>query len=303
VSFLSILTGSFSTPAGENPTVAMVEAAYRHHGLDARYVNCEVEPEALGDAVRGARAMGWVGFNCSIPHKVAVIEHLDGLGDSAVVIGAVNCVVCRDGAYIGENTDGQGFLVALRTVVDPMGKSLVVFGAGGAARAITVEAALAGAAALTIVNRDAARGSELVALLNERTPARAELVVWDGTYPIPDATEIVVNATSIGLSPDIDATLDLDPDSFRRGMVVADVIPNPPRTRLIRDAEARGCTVLDGLGMLVNQAVIGIRHWTGIHADPAVMRRSDERRDPRSPPTFHPGARNRALDLPCEPRG
>src|SRR5438552_15498388 len=87
--FLSLLTGSFSTPAAENPTVAMIEAAYRHHGVDARYVNCQVEPGALGDAVRGARAMGWVGFNCSIPHKVAVIQHLDALADSAAVIGAV----------------------------------------------------------------------------------------------------------------------------------------------------------------------------------------------------------------------
>jgi shikimate dehydrogenase len=270
--FLSILTGSFATPADENPTVAMVEAAYRHHGLNARYVNCEVAPEALGDAVRGARAMGWVGFNCSIPHKVAVIEHLDGLADSATVIGAVNCVVRRDGRLIGENTDGQGFLTSLQTVVDPSGKALVVFGAGGAARAIAVETALAGASSITIVNRDPARGAELVALVNERTPARAELVVWDGAYVVPAGTDTVVNATSIGLFPDVDAQLSLDLDSLRPGMVVADVIPNPPRTRLIRDAEARGCTVLDGLGMLVNQGVIGIKHWTGIDPDPDVMR-------------------------------
>jgi shikimate dehydrogenase len=86
LNFLSLLTGSFATPAAENPTMAMIEAAYRHHGVDARYPNCDVSPEALGDAVRGAHAMGWAGFNCSIPHKVAVIEHLDGLGDSAAVI-------------------------------------------------------------------------------------------------------------------------------------------------------------------------------------------------------------------------
>jgi shikimate dehydrogenase len=276
VSFLSLLTGCFSTPAAENPTVAMVEAAYRHHGLDARYVNCDVAPEALGDAVRGARAMGWVGFNCSLPHKVAVLEHLDGLGESAAVIGAVNCVVRRDGRYCGENTDGQGFLTALRSVVDPAGKSLVLFGAGGAARAIAVEAALAGAAAITVVNRSPARASELVTLLAERTPTRAQLVVWDGAYRAPEATDIVVNATSVGLAPDGEARLAVDLDSLRAGMVVADVIPNPPRTRLIRDAEARGCTVLDGLGMLVNQAVIGIRLWTGVDPDPAVMRRTLE---------------------------
>jgi shikimate dehydrogenase len=270
--FLSVITGSFAMPADENPTVAMVEAAYRHHGLDARYLNCEVAPEALGDAVHGARAMGWVGFNCSIPHKVAVLEHLDGLADSATVIGAVNCVVLRSGRLIGENTDGQGFLTSLQTVVDPAGKSVVVFGAGGAARAIGVETALAGAAAITIVNRDPSRGAELVALLNERTAARAELVAWDGVYSLPEGTDIVVNATSIGLFPDVDSRLALDLGSLRTGMIVADVIPNPPRTRLIRDAEARGCTTLDGLGMLVNQGVIGIKHWTGIDPDPAVMR-------------------------------
>ena len=98
MSFLSVLTGSFAMPAAENPTVAMVEAAYQHHGIDARYINCEVAPDALGDAVRGARAMGWAGFNCSIPHKVSVIEHLDSLGESAAVVGAVNCVVRRGSA-------------------------------------------------------------------------------------------------------------------------------------------------------------------------------------------------------------
>ena len=274
--FLSLLTGSFATPAAENPTVVMVEAAYRHHGLDARYLNCDVAPDALGDAVRGARAMGWAGFNCSIPHKVAVVGHLDGLADSAAVIGAVNCVVRRDGRYVGENTDGQGFLTALRTVADPVGKSLVVLGAGGAARAIAVESALAGARSITIVNRDHARGLELTALLAARTPASAELVAWDGPYSVPDDTDIVVNATPVGLYPDVDARIDLALDSLRPGMVVADVIPNPPRTHLIRDAEARGCTVLDGLGMLVGQGAIAIRHWTGVDPDRAVMRRALE---------------------------
>src|SRR5205085_12688959 len=130
--------------------------------------------------------------------------------------------------------------------------------------------------AIRVVNRDPTRGSELVALVNERTPARAELEVWDGAYHVPEGTDIVVNATSVGLAPDLDARLDLDPDSLRPGMVVADVIPNPPRTRLIRDAEQRGCAVLDGLGMLVNQAVIGIRYWTGTDPEPNVMRRTLE---------------------------
>jgi shikimate dehydrogenase len=250
----------------------MVEAAYRHHGLDARYINCDVAAEALGDAVRGALAMGWAGFNCSIPHKVAVLAHLDGLAPSAELIGAVNCVVVQDGELIGENTDGQGFLASLRTLIDPSGLQLVLFGAGGAARAIAVESALAGVASVTVVNRDHDRGAELVQLLRRHTPASAELVVWDRPYRLPESASVVVNATSIGLAPNVDARLQIELDSLAPQMVVADVIPNPPHTALLRDAQAKGCVTLDGLGMLVNQALLGIEHWTGIAAEPTVMR-------------------------------
>jgi shikimate dehydrogenase len=271
--FLSRFTGSFSQGAAENPTVAMIEAAYRHHGLDIRYINCEVPPELLGDAVRGARAMGWIGFNCSIPHKVSVIQHLDGLGESAAVMGAVNCAVLRDGKFIGENTDGKGFLQSLKEVIDPKGRTIVMLGAGGAARAIGVELAIAGAKRVIIVNRDPKRGQTLVDLLNSKTKAKAELTVWNNAYAVPDDVDILVNATSIGLFPDIDARIDLEMQSLGPNLVVADVIPNPPRTRLIREAQARGCRVIDGLGMLVNQGVIGVKYWTGIDVDAAVMRK------------------------------
>jgi shikimate dehydrogenase len=274
--FLSALVGSFAMPAAENPTVAMIEAAFAHHGLDARYINCEVEPEALGAAARGARAMGWRGFNCSIPHKVAIIDHLDGLGESASTIGAVNCAVRRGDKLIGENTDGVGFMESLRTLVDPMGKSVVVFGAGGAARAIAVESALAGATKLTIVNRGKTRGRELTALINDKTKAAADFVLWDRTYSIDRAADIIVNATSIGLFPDVDGRLDIDLSNAGPEAIVADVIPNPPRTLLVRDAEARGLRTLDGLGMLVNQGVVSIRHWFGIDVEGSVMRRKVE---------------------------
>jgi shikimate dehydrogenase len=161
---------------------------------------------------------------------------------------------------------------SLRESIDPAGKTLVLFGAGGAARAIAVETALAGVRAITIVNRNEERGRVLAALLNEHTAADAEFVTWDGDYRVAEGTDIVVNATSIGLFPDVDARLALDLASLQPGMVVADVIPNPPRTRLIAAAAARGCTVIDGLGMLVNQGVIGIKYWTGIDVDPTVMR-------------------------------
>ena len=270
--FLSQLTGSFAQPAAENPTVAMIEAAFHYHSLPWRYVNCEVAPQNLADAVRGARAMGWAGFNCSLPHKVDVIEHLDGLGESAEIMQAVNCVVRRGDRLIGENTDGKGFLQSLREFVDPEGKKMALFGAGGAARAIGVETALAGVRRITVINRTEARGRELVQLLEGKTPTAVELVRWEGGYQLPSDTDIVVNATSIGLFPDVDARLALDVASLRPEMVVADVIPNPPRTRLIRAAAARGCTVIDGIGMLVNQGVISIGYWTGVEVDPAVMR-------------------------------
>jgi shikimate dehydrogenase len=270
--FLWQLTGSLSKPAADNPSVEMVEAAYRHHGLQWRYVNFEVDADDLADAVRGMRALGFAGFNCSMPHKVAVIEHLDGLGESAAIIGAVNCVVRRDGKFIGENTDGKGFVASLREKIDPTGKNVVIFGAGGAARAIAVETALAGATQITVVNRSETRGRELAALVDAKTPARGELIPWRGDYAVPAGTDVVVNATSIGMHPDADARLCLNLDTLRPEMVIADVIANPLETHLIRDAAQRGCTVLDGLGMLVNQGVISIKYWTGVDADAGVMR-------------------------------
>ena len=274
--FLSQLTGCLASPVDENPSVAMVEAAYKHHGLNFRYINIEVGPDKLGEVVAGARAMGWVGFNCSLPNKVAVIQYLDGLGESAALIGAVNCAVMRDGKLIGENTDGKGFLQSLTEVRDPNGKSVVMFGAGGAARAIGVELALAGAAKIIVVNRDPKRGQEVVDLINTKTGTSAELVIWNSTYSIPSEVEIVINATSIGLFPDVNANLNISFDSLRSGVVVADVIPNPPTTNLLREAKSRGCITLDGLGMLVNQGVIGIKYWTGIDADASVMRKALE---------------------------
>jgi shikimate dehydrogenase len=180
--------------------------------------------------------------------------------------------VRRGDELIGENTDGKGFLKSLEEVIDPAGKRVVMFGAGGAARAIGVEVALAGATHIKIVNRSEDRGLELVALLNDKTSAEATFEKWDGDYSVANGVDVVINATSIGLYPDIDARLALNLDSLSADMVVADVIPNPPRTNLIRDAEARGCKVLDGLGMLVNQGITGIEYWTGVTVDGVVMR-------------------------------
>jgi shikimate dehydrogenase len=181
-------------------------------------------------------------------------------------------VVCRDGQLIGENTDGKGFVESLSELTDPKGKKIVIFGAGGAARAISVEMALAGATAATIVNRSVERGEGLVALLKERTDIEASFAKWDGPFSIPDGTDVVINATSIGLFPDINARLDINFDTLTSSMMVADVIPNPPETHLVKTARDLGCPTIDGLGMLVNQGVIGIKYWTGVDPDPKVMR-------------------------------
>ena len=272
LNFKQELTAAFGQPIAENPTQVMVEAAYRHHNLDWRYLTIEVGPDDLEDAVKGAKAMGFQGFNCTIPHKVKVIDYLDGLGESASLMGAVNCVVRKDGKWIGENTDGKGFVSSLKELTDPKDKSVVIFGAGGAARAIGVEVALAGASSITIVNRSVGRGEELTSLLDDKLPVQANFVPWDKTFVLPAGTDVLINATSIGLFPDVDARLDFELESLSAETVVADVIPNPPATNLVRDARGKGCKVIDGLGMLVNQGVIGIRHWTGVDPDPKVMR-------------------------------
>jgi shikimate dehydrogenase len=247
----------------------MIEAAFAHHGLAWRYVNMEVATAALGDAVRGSRAMGFRGFNCSMPHKVAVIDHLDELAPSASVIGAVNCVV-RDGErLVGHNTDGEGFLRALRERSDVRGARIVVLGAGGAASAIAVELGFAGAAAVTIVNRNEVRGAALAEVIAANT--RAEWTPWVGDFVVAPGTDVLVNATSVGLyAPDDRPAIDIA--SLTNARLVADVVFNPVDTRLLRDAAELGCATLDGLGMLVHQGAAAIERWTGMSPDRTVMR-------------------------------
>jgi shikimate dehydrogenase len=219
--------------------------------------------------VRGATAMGWIGFNCSLPHKVAVIELLDELAESAQLIGAVNCAIRRDGRWIGENTDGQGFLGSLRTLVEPAGQRVLILGAGGAARAIAVELALAGAAELWVANRNLAKAAEIADLVNSQTSTDCAGVEWRPELTVPAAATVVVNATSVGLpgSGEVPLLFDVIP----MGLVVCDVIPNPPDTSFLQRARQAGARTLDGRGMLLNQGAINIELWTGIDPDRVVM--------------------------------
>ena len=277
-SYKAELVGVFGYPVAENPTIVMQEAAFRARGLNWRYLNIEVQPEQLADAMRGLRAFNMAGVNLTIPHKVAVIEYLDDLSPAAALIGAVNTVVRAGDRLIGHNTDGQGFVrsVQVEAGVDPRGQRVVFLGAGGAARAMAVEMALAGAAQITIVNRTPERGQPLVDLLRSQTPAQAEFAPWQGRYVVPAATDILVNATSIGLFPNVDETPAVEMESVRPGLLVCDVIPNPPQTAFLRAAQARGARTLDGLGMLVGQGALAFRLWTGQEAPLEVMRRALE---------------------------
>ncbi len=279
VSLRHELVGAFGDPIDENPTGLMMEPAFTAAGLNWRYQLLHVRKADLAAAVAGVRALNFRGFNLTIPHKVAVLPHLDAIAPDALLIGAVN-TVRRDGdRLIGENTDGKGFLRAVRqdAGVEPLGKRVVFLGAGGAARAMAVEMALAGAAHVTIVNRSPVRGEELVGILREKTAVSAEFIPWQGEYAVPANTDILVNATSIGLYPNIDAMPTVELATIRAGLLVCDVIPNPPRTAFLKAVAARGARTLDGLGMLVYQGAIAFRLWTGVEPDVTVMRRALEK--------------------------
>lgn len=273
-SFRAELVACLGQPVDENPTGVMQEAAFQALGLNWRYLTIEVTPGGLKDAIAGVRAFGMRGINLTIPHKVAVIEHLDELTLEAQAIGAVNTVRREGDRLIGENTDGKGFLRGVRmdAGLDPKGKRAVVLGAGGAARAIVTELALAGCAEIVVVNRSVERGQTMAADLAAKTGASIRFQPWTGIYAVPSGVDLLVNATSIGLFPDVDATPPVDLTGAPEGMLVSDAVFNPPETGLLRLARQRGLRVLDGLSMLVYQGVIGFELWTGHKAPEAVMK-------------------------------
>jgi shikimate dehydrogenase len=272
--YLDNLVGVFGSPVAENPTTVIFEAAFQKLGLRWKYLTMEVKREGLADAVRGLRAMNMRGINLTIPHKVAVLKYLDEIATDAKLMGAVNTVRREGSRLIGENTDGKGFMRSLTrdAGVDPKGKRVVLLGAGGAARAIGVELALAGAESIVIVNRTERRGKELAALIGKKTPAKVSYNEWNRSYDPGGDVDIIVNATSIGLYPDTDSKPDIVYAGIGKGMVVCDVIPNPPQTPFLREAGKRGAKTLDGLGMLVYQAAIAFKMWTGQDAPVQTMK-------------------------------
>ena len=259
------LVGVFGDPVDGNPTGVMEEAGFEQAGLNWRYITVKVLPEDLDAAMAGLKAFNMRGINLTMPHKINVLKHLDELSQAARVIGAVNTVVCRpDGTLFGENTDGKGFVQSLKDAgVKIAGASICLLGAGGAARSIGVECALAGAASITVINRNAQRGEALAAVIRDNTAASATYVPWTGTAKVPEGTDILINATCVGLHPHGDECPDVDFDGVRPGMVACDVVFNPVNTPFLTRAAEHGAKTIDGLGMLVNQGCINYELWTG----------------------------------------
>jgi shikimate dehydrogenase len=264
----------FGDPVEGNPTSIMQNAAFEHAGLDWRYLDIRVRAEDLAAAVAAARLFEFGGFNCTIPHKIAVLPLLDGLEPSAEISGACNTVVRQpDGQLIGSNTDGSGFVWSIRDEgIDPIGLDVVILGAGGAARAVAVSLALAGARRVTIANRSAPHREELVAILDARTEVEAVALPWAGTLAVPPC-DVLVDCTPVGMGTGASAQAHVDVDlaGLPSDTVVCDLNPETAESAFLRLAAARGHRTLDGLGMLARQGAAGFKAWTGVEPPLEVM--------------------------------
>ncbi|MDD4334631.1 MAG: shikimate dehydrogenase [Desulfotomaculaceae bacterium] len=271
--------GIFGCPVEHTFSPAMHNAAFAATELDYVYVPFAVAPHSLAAAVEAIRALGLAGVNLTVPHKEAVLPLLDGLSDEAARIGAVNTIINRDGYLYGENTDGKGYLKALREAgFAPAGKTVLFLGAGGSARAVAVQLALAGAGKLVFANRTEARAAELARFVAEKTGIRVELVAWPAHAgdKLPEKmladADLVVQTTSLGMSPKVYETVPLPFASFRPGQVASDLVYNPVQTLFLKKASMAGAVTVSGLGMLLYQGALAFELWTGVTAPLAVMR-------------------------------
>jgi shikimate dehydrogenase len=267
----TVLCGIVLHPSGHTRSPAMHNAAFRALGLDAVYLAFDVRPTALAGAVAGLRALRARHFAVSIPHKETVMAHLDAVDDTARRIGAVNTVTLREGRLVGTNTDWIGAVRALERETQLAGRRAVVLGAGGTARAA--------------VYGLRERGAQ-VAILN-RTPERAAALARelgaDSAGDLADLArvphDVLVNTTSVGLRSDASP---VPAEALRAGSVVLDAVYDPERTRLLRDAEARGARVVAGKWMLVHQAAAQLETWTGLEAPIDVMAAAFDAADPQA---------------------
>ena len=260
------------TPVGHSGSPAMYNYSFAQTGLDDAYLAYDVPLERTEEAVKALKVLGCKGFNVTMPCKTKVAELVDELSDAAKLIGACNTVVIKDGKLYGNNTDGMGFVRNLReNGVDVKGKRMTVLGAGGAATAIQVQSALDGAAKIAIFNRK----DEFYANA-ERTMAKIKEMLPDcevNVYPLEDTaklyaeiadSDILVNATKVGMKPLDEQSLVEDTSAFRPDLVVADAVYNPKETKFVQAAKAAGCKVaVGGIGMLLWQGAAAFHLFTG----------------------------------------
>lgn len=254
----------------------MHNAAFEAMGLDFCYVAFEVPPESLEAAVVGARALGVVGLNVTIPHKEALLRLVDEISEEARLVGAVNTLQVREGRLWGDNTDGRGFVASLAAAgIEVEGRHAVLLGAGGSARAVGVALARAGVADMVVANRTAKRGEELAAFLNRRLRkgvARAVALPSAELGRACEAADLIVNTTAAGMFPHGEAMPLTDLPTLSPQTVVYDIIYNPLQTRFLQLAAARGARTLNGVEMLVHQGALAFQQWTGQAPPLEVMR-------------------------------
>ena len=269
------LCGVIGDPVEHTMSPVMHNAAFREIGIDYLYVPFRVKKEELGKAIEGMRALNIKGLSVTIPHKVAVLQFLDKLDPLAEQIGAVNTIVNDDGVLTGYNTDATGFLQALlEGGIEPEGKNIVILGAGGASRAISFILAGRGAH-LVILNRllELDWAKELAGRILQTFSKEVEALELnrENLTGALSKADILVNATSVGMSPNIDET-PVDSDLLKPSLIVFDIVYNPIKTRLLREAEAAGAGTINGVDMLVWQGALAFEKWTGSKAPVELMR-------------------------------
>ena len=258
------LYGIMGYPIAHSLSPMMHTFAFRQQHLDCVYLPFPVAPDQLAPAVAGAVALGVCGFNVTIPHKEAIMAHLDDVSAAARAIGAVNTVHVRDGRTMGYNTDGEGFLQPLHALHLPLTDTMTcMLGAGGAARAVAMALLEAGCPVLVIANRTHERAVRLVAVLQKHFPqAQVQAVPFAEAAPVARQSGLLVNATSVGLPNASGALL---PDTcFRPGQVVYDLVYRPLYTPLLQAARRGGATIVPGLDMLIGQGAAAFQIWTGV---------------------------------------
>lgn len=261
--------GIIGHPVAHSLSPVFQEAAFRAHGLDVTYERWDTPPELVSERVASLRAPEMLGANVTIPHKQAVIPYLDELGGLSARIGAVNTIVNRGGRLFGFNTDGPGFVAALKNEahVDPAGRRVLLIGAGGAARGIALALADARAAAIAVWNRTPARARTLAAEVAAAGGA-CDVVA----SPSPAGYELVVNCTSVGMhGTGTEDELPSPVESAAAGTLFVDIVYAPEETAWLRAAATAGHRTLGGLPMLIYQGALSFELWTGVPAPVDVM--------------------------------